>query len=357
MKKSTNNFYLPYEGLNHKATIIMLPYRADTWKENGIVAFKAFKEIILAISNYEIVYVIKDSHITYDTSCLNNNKNIVIINMDYNDCWSRDTSPIFLSNNKELLGVNFRFNAWGGNVDGLYKDYHLDDLFSSKILKRLGIKEQYISNFILEGGSIHTNGKGKLLTTEACLLSKGRNSNLTKDEIENNLKKYLNVNEVIWLPHGIYNDETNEHVDNMACFYNDDTVLLAYPIDTNDIQYEYSKLAYDVLVSKGLKVIKIITPSIMYLSENDSNKLEHNSYSKDRCTNTRLAGSYINFYQGKDYIILPKFGVKEDAIAYNQFKELYKDKTIYQINTKEILIGGGNIHCITMQIPEVKNEN
>lgn len=356
MKKYINDFYFPFEGLKHKGTIIMLPYRSDTWKHGGEIAFKAFKEIILAIANHETVYVIKDEHVKYDISQIENKPNIIIININYNDCWSRDTSPIFLSDDNELIGVNFRFNAWGGEVDGLYSDYSLDDNFSSKILKYLNIKEKYLPDFILEGGSIHTNGSGVLLTTEACLLSKGRNYNLSKQEIENILKDNLNLKEILWLPNGIYNDETNEHVDNMACFYNEDTILLAFPEDKNDIQYEYSVKAYDTIINAGYKAIKIICPSPIYLTDEDSSLLDHNVYSKDRVANDRLAASYINFYQGADYIILPSFGIKEDEIALNQFKELYPDKIIYQINTKEILIGGGNIHCITMQIPEVKNE-
>lgn len=355
MKKFTNNYY-PFEGLKHKATIMMLPYRKDTWKDSGAIAYLAFKEIILAIANHENVYVLKDEHVSYNIKDLENKKNITIINMNYNDCWARDTTPIFVIKNNEVIGVNFRFNSWGGSVDGLYSDYLLDDALSNKLLKLLGIKEEYISSFILEGGSINTNNSGILLTTEACLLSKGRNKDLTKAKIENILKDKLLLNKVIWLPHGIYNDETNEHVDNMACFYDDNTVLLAWSNDKSDIQYQYSTMAYDILVKEGLNVIKVIIPSPIYLSKEDSNALEHNTISKDRCEDDRLAASYINFYQGKDFIILPKFGVKEDELAYKQFRELYPNKTIYQIYSKEILIGGGNIHCITMQIPEVKYE-
>ncbi len=364
MKKfsqTRNELIMPFEGDEHEATIMMLPYRSDTWRDKGEVASKNFFEIINTIAIYEKVYVLVDERVTYDISPIKNNSNVEILNINYNDCWARDTSPIFVRNKNNIGGMDFRFNAWGGEVDGLYADYGLDDEVAKKICEEKKYDHYYISDFILEGGSIHTDGNGLFLTTEACLLSKGRNPKYSKEEIESILKKYLGAKKIIWIPHGIYNDETNEHVDNVACFIEPGVIGLAWSNDESDIQYKYSSEAYNILINETdvlgepLEVVKIIMPTTMYLSSHESDGIDKVDTSKKRLGNDRLAGSYVNYYQGKDYIILPKFNVVEDEIVFEQFRELYPNKNIHQIDSKEILLGGGNIHCITMQIPKKGN--
>ncbi len=353
------DFFMPFEGDRHEATIMMLPYRGDTWRKKGAVVSKQFFEIINTIALYEKVYVLVDEHVNYDIQPILNNSNIKILKINYNDCWARDTSPIFLTNHHRLLGMDFRFNAWGGSFDGIYQDYEKDDQVSKEISKALNLENHYVPDFILEGGSIHTNGEGVFITTEACLLSEGRNPHLTKNEIESKLKTYLNAKKVIWLPRGVYNDETNEHVDNICCFVRPNVIAIGWTEDKNDPQYALSLETYNVLKEatdldgNPFEIIKVVMPTPMYLSETEASDLI-NEDGKPRLVNDRLAGSYINYYQGKDYVILPKFNVKEDKIAYEQFKKLYPEKQIHQIDSREILLGGGNIHCITMQIPKVK---
>ena len=203
--------------------------------------------------------------------------------------------------------------------------------------------------------------KKTCIVTEACLLSKGRNPTLNKLEIEEQLKIYLNVNKVIWIKHGIYNDETNEHVDNMCCFIKPGVVALAWTDDKDDIQYQYCMDAYKTLKNsvdaegRKLQIIKIKLPKPIYTTLEDIKGItKGKNNAKPREVNERLAASYINYYQGDKFVIIPKFNVPEDEIALKQFKHIYKDKDVIQIESREILLGGGNIHCITMQIPDVK---
>jgi agmatine deiminase len=265
--------------------------------------------------------------------------------------------------------VDFRFNAWGGEVDGLYSNYKNDDQLTKNLAKKFGQEVYRLDDFILEGGSIHVDGEGTCLVTKACLLSEGRNPHLTQLEIEEQLKIYLGVTKVIWLKNGIYNDETNEHVDNIACFIKPGVVALAWTNDKKDPQYKFSMSAYKTLTSstdaKGrpIEVVKIKLPKPLYMSKKESKGIKTSNHdAKARQEGDRLAASYINFYQGEKFVILPGFGVPEDKLAKQQLQELYPDKDIIQINTKEILLGGGNVHCITMQIPYnkefiKKNEN
>ena len=265
--------------------------------------------------------------------------------------------------------VDFRFNAWGGEVDGLYSNYKNDDLLTKNLAKKFGQEVYRLDDFILEGGSIHVDGEGTCLVTKACLLSEGRNPNLSQLEIEENLKIYLGVSKVIWLENGIYQDETNEHVDNMACFIKPGVIALAWTNDKKDPQYKNSSEALKLLSketdAKGrhFEIVKIKVPKPIYMSKTESKGIKSGVYNaKSRQEGDRLAASYINFYQGEKFVILPAFGVKEDKLAKETLQNLYPEKEIIQINTKEILLGGGNVHCITMQIPYneefiKKNEN
>lgn len=365
-----DDFYMPFEGDKHSGTIILLPFRKDTWRKNAEPALANYKQVIYAIAKYEPVYVgiapklwervIKD----YEDK-----PNIYPIKIAYNDSWARDNCPIFVVNGDRMRIVDFRFNAWGGEIDGLYSNYKNDDQITKNLAKKFGQEVYRLDDFVLEGGSIHVDGEGTCMVTKACLLSEGRNPHLTQLEIEETLKIYLGVTKVIWLEHGIYQDETNEHVDNIACFIRPGVVALAWTNDKKDPQYKFSSEAFKTLKNerdaKGreLEIIKIKVPKPIYMSKNESKGIKEGTHdAKARHEGDRLAASYINFYQGEKFVILPGFGVPEDKLAKEQLQKLYPEKDIIQLNTKEILLGGGNVHCITMQIPyneefKKKNEN
>lgn len=346
----------PYEGQKHSATIIMLPYREDIWLNAGEDARKTILDMAKIITQYEKLILIVDPSIIDIVKKNFNLTNVSIIEAKYNDAWARDIMPIFVIENNKVKAISFDFNAWGGKIDGLYENYEDDRKIKTTICQKLGITEKKVP-FILEGGSINTNGKGVLITTEACLLSKGRNPKYSKEEIETILKENLGLNEVIWLENGIVEDETNEHVDNMAVFLDENTIALAS--SDKGQQAKYSKSAYDKLVKLGYSVIKIPVPEPdLFLTEDEEKLIVIDSEAKQRLSNAKLAASYINFYQSDKYILLPQFGVKEDNIAYNILNNFYQgNKKIYRINSRSILVSGGNIHCITMQIPEVKYES
>ncbi len=358
MTDSMINYTFPFEGDEHLGTIILLPYREDTWENGGAIAKDEFLNLVKAISNHETVYLIKSPKVKYSIEDFKI-ENVTILELPYDDSWARDNTLIFtLTNEGKIRAVDYKFNAWGGNVDGLYDNWEDDDKLGKALANVLNVNRVPDKDFILEGGSIHTNGKGLLLTTEACLLSEGRNKNLTKEEIEQHLKDTLGMQKVIWLPHGIVNDETNEHVDNMACFLDEETVLLATSKDTNDLQYKWSMEALDILENettvdgKPLNVILVNCPNpYLTLTEEESKQIVSSEQAKARNAGDRLAASYVNFYMGKDFICLPKFNVKEDEEAYEILNNFYKgSKKIYQIESRKILVAGGNIHCVTMQI-------
>lgn len=358
----SDGFRFPFEGNEHQATFILMPCRLDTWRKKARPAQENYIEVIKAISEHEKVIVgVHPSMSRKLVDELQVIENVVVWKLRYNDAWARDNMPLFLTNGEKLRTVDFRFNAWGGKVDGLYSDYHDDDHLGESVSKKLKLLSYYLPSFVLEGGSIAIDGEGTLITTEACLLSKGRNPTYTKEEIEEILHDYLAVDKVIWVPHGIYQDETNEHIDNMVSFVKPGEVVMAWCNNKSDHQYRYCQQTLQALEeaydAKGRKLVihKMPLPKPMYLSKDIADQLISNDATLDnREEGRRLAASYVNYYQGKDFIVMPAFGVKEDKEAFRLMQELYPNKKIHQINTYEILLGGGNIHCITMQLPKEK---
>lgn len=358
-----DGYRMPFEGSKHKATVILLPFRKDTWREGGALGREAYKKVILAIAKYEQVIVgIHPSIYEKVSGEYQNIENVTPISIRYNDSWARDNMAIFLTNGKNLRSVDFAFNAWGGDYDGLYKNYKDDDRLASVFSKRYKVSAYTLPNFVLEGGSVSVDGEGTALVTEACLLSPGRNPTLSKEEIEETVKGYLGIEKLIWIPHGIYQDETDEHIDNMVAFVEPGVLALAWCLDKNDPQYQYCQEAYRVLShstdAKGRRFkihkINIPNPQLNMTLEEAKGICRGRDGAVARLAGARLAASYINYYQGEDFVIMPGFGVKEDKAAYETLKALYPTKEVIQINTREILLGGGNIHCITQQIPEEK---
>lgn len=362
MKKLNNSplfdgFTMPFEGDEHEGTIVLLPYRCDTWRMNAIPALDCFYKLVEIISKYETVYLGIDKRVNHFSRFMNM-KNVNIIDVNYNDSWARDNTLIYVKKGDKIRAVDFRFNAWGGSFDGLYQDYQDDDNLGKELIKYFNDEYYELDSFILEGGSIHTDGCGTLLTTKACLLSKGRNSNLSLEEIESYLKDYLGIKKIIWLDNGIVEDETNEHVDNMACFLEPGVVLLATCKDKNDPQYINSMNALKILenecdaLGNKLQVKLVNVPTNLTMSEEEASTLVISDMAKKRLAFARLAASYINFYQSDKFVIVPQFDCDEDEDAYLLLKEYYKTKDVYKLNSREILLGGGNIHCVTMQIPK-----
>jgi len=196
-------------------------------------------------------------------------------------------------------------------------DYTVDDQVS-KVISENSDFDYYQAPMVLEGGSIHQDGDGTIYTTEECLLNPNRNPDLSKAEIEAALKQYLNIKKVIWLPYGIFNDETRGHIDNMCCVVKQGTVLLAWTDDQNDPQYERSLAALKVLetttdaMGRKIKVIKLPIPTPMYTTREDTSDIVDKEHVKARLENTRLAGSYVNFYITNGAIILPIFNLATD---------------------------------------------
>ena len=270
---AADGFRMPAEFEPHQGCIMIFPERADSWQYGGYAARRAFVQIAEAIAESEKVTVCA-GEAQYDNARAMLGPHIRVVEMSSNDAWARDYAPTFVKNEAgELRGIDWGFNAWGGLHDGLYFPWDKDNRMARKLCDLLDKDVYNKRDFILEGGSIHVDGEGTCMVTESCLLSKGRNPELTKEQIENTLKEYLNVSTVLWLPCGIYRDETNEHVDNICAFTAPGEVVLAWTEDENDVQYPMSRACLDYLEQavdargRKIKVHKLPLPRPVTMTE------------------------------------------------------------------------------------------
>ena len=364
---AADGFHMPGEYEPHAGCLIVWPQRPGSWSFGAKEACVAFTAVIKAIAASERVYVICGAkHWQTAQQYLAGVTNVELVALETDDSWARDIGPTFVvrdtADGRELRGVNWSFNAWGGAVDGLYPDYAQDDAFAAAFAQKFGYTLYDAAPFVLEGGSIHCDGEGTALVTEACLLSAGRNPELTKEQIEAKLKSYLGVEKVLWLPRGIYNDETNEHVDNVCAFIRPGEVVLAWTEDESDAQYALSKASLDYLEqavdAKGRKLIvhKLPVPKTPICIEADEVAGFDFVEGEDlREAGERLAASYVNFYFSNDSVVVPAFGgvnAASDEQAAQILARLCPERKVVQLPARAILTGGGNIHCITQQIPK-----
>lgn len=353
-----DGFFMPAEYDKHQGCIMIWPERADSWQYGAAYARKAFANVAKAISKSEKVTVCT-SFEGYDTAREMLPPEIRVIEMSSDDSWARDVMPTFVKNKEGVVrGIDWGFNAWGGLVDGLYFPWDRDNKMARKFCDVMNVDVYDNRDFIMEGGAIHVDGDGTAMVTEACLLSKGRNPDMSKDEIEEMLKNYLGVSKVIWLPCGIYEDETNEHIDNVCAFVSPGHVVLAWTNDNSDPQYEMSVKCYETLINstdakgRSIKITKLPLPKPIYMTAWECEGLINFDGEPTRTDGYRLAASYVNFYISNGAIVMPKFDDDNDDKARDILKELFPTREIIQIDARNILIGGGNIHCITQQIPQ-----
>lgn len=293
---------MPAEFAPHLGCIMIWPERTDSWRNGGYAARAAFTKIATAIAASEQVTMLVSNQ-QYETARAMLPPEVRLVECTTDDAWARDVAPTFvLRPDGTRCGIDWGFNAWGGLVDGLYFPWDNDNHVARKVCDLFDCDCYDLRHFILEGGSIHSDGEGTILTTEACLLSAGRNPELSKEAITQMLCDCLGAEKVIWLPCGIYQDETNEHVDNICAFTEPGKVVLAWTDNPNDPQYAMSNACLQVLEqetdAKGRKiqVQKLPIPSEpICMTEEECSGLDLWNGEPTRTPGERLAASYVNF--------------------------------------------------------------
>jgi agmatine deiminase len=257
------------------------------------------------------------------------------------DAWIRDSGPIFVARRVDGLSeaaiVDWEYNAWGGK----YPPFDDDNRIPQRVAALLSL-ERFTPGMVLEGGSIEVNGRGTLLTTEACLLNPNRNPELTRTEIETGLRDYLGVRHILWLGEGIAGDDTDGHVDDLARFVAPNTVVTVLEDDPADPNHAPLRDNYERLrrmtdeEGRPLRVVTLPMPPPVF----------HKG--------TRLPASYANFYIGNAVVLVPTFAQPSDAVALATLQELFPDRRVAGIHAADLVWGLGACHCVTQQQPAVE---
>lgn len=352
-----DGFFMPGEFTPHAGTWMLWPQRPDNWRLGGKPAQKAFAAVATAIAQFEPVTMGVNPD-QYSNARQMLPPHIRVVEIANNDSWMRDCGPTFVVDGKGgARGVDWIFNAWGGLYNGLYFPWDLDEAVAQKVLEMERV-DRYKAPLVLEGGSIHVDGEGTCITTEECLLSLGRNPELPRERIESHLREYLGVEKVLWIPRGVFRDETTGHVDNLACYLRPGVIAITWTDDKSDPQYDRSEEAYDYLMSqtdaKGrkLEVHKIHQPNPILIQPEEAEGVDAVDGTLPREAGDRMAASYINFYLCNGGAVVPSFGDPHDAPALETLQKLLPDRKVVGVPAREILLGGGNIHCITQQQPK-----
>jgi len=335
-----DGFHFPAEWEQHRRTWMCWPARGECFggAEGILRAKQAYARVARAISSFEPVTLAARPYEVAEARLATGGK-VDVVEMPLDDSWARDFGPTFLKNGMgRLAGVQWEFNAWGRK----YHPYANDAVFASRVTEAIGARV-YTAPLVCEGGALHSDGKGTVLTTEQCLLNPNRNPGLSKREIEELLEAYLGARSVIWLGDGFSDMETDGHIDNIACFAGPGRVILGVPPARSHPDYIPVQDALQRLTAvrdaegRPLEIVELPQPKKQRLS----------------WAGQLLSASYVNFYLVNGALIMPAFDDPNDEAARTILAQCFPGRDIMQIDALDIVQGGGGIHCITQQEPAV----
>ena len=312
------------------AIFIAWPNQYTDWKENLEKIEKTYVEIIEQIADHELVIILSRDNSPkkkFSKKILNN---IKIIIANYNDTWTRDYIGLSIETKEGPFVVDFKFNGWGEKYNH-EKDNSINlQLQAQNIISKINYE---YNHFILEGGSIDSNGKGTILTTSKCLLNKNRTPNLNKKEIEKMLLESLGIKKILWLNHGLIpGDDTNSHVDTLARYCDEKTIVYSIN-DSKELKSMEEELKI-IALENQYELIPIDLPEPIFYNERE------------------LPASYVNFLITNKKILAPMYGDKNDSSAISTLQKLFPTREIVGIDCTQIIKQNGSLHCITMQVPK-----
>jgi agmatine deiminase len=334
---------VPGEWAPHDLTLIAWPGREEAWVGTTLEQARvAHAAVVAAIAAFEPVLLVAHPDELEDARRRVPSENVEVVGLTIDDSWIRDSGPLILTGRDAegrpaRAGVDFRFNAWGKS----FVSYDADDASSRFLLERLGI-ERIASPIVLEGGSIAVDGAGTLVTTEQCLLNPNRNPDLSREQIEQELRERLGVERIVWLGRGLLEDlDTDGHVDNICAFLPDGRAL-AQTAPAGDPNHEHLQANAQVLRDAGLDVVELdLLPRTQDGKRGD------------------VVIPYTNFYTCNGAAIVPVTDLDPDMNeeALRRLRELLPGREVVGVPAGLTLaLGGGGIHCITQQIPSIPAE-
>jgi agmatine deiminase len=340
-------FRMPAEWEPHEATWLGWPHEVTDWPGKFATIPWAFAEIVRHLSRVErVVLLVQGGGAQKQVRAILKKSGAALENVDFfcvatDRGWMRDSGPICVANDGGEVAFNhFVFNGWAK-----YANHKRDALavnqVNLKLKRQIWQPEYHRRRVVLEGGSIDVNGRGTLLTTEECLLSKTqeRNPGFTREDYENVFREYFGVSKTIWLKNGIAGDDTHGHVDDLSRFVNPNTVLTVVEENRDDANFLALRENLDILKASAdqdgrpLCVRTLPMPAPIYFD------------------GQRLPASYANFYIANKSVIVPTFSDAKDRVALNTIAELFPSREVVGIPCRDLVLGLGTLHCMTQQQP------
>ncbi|MBF0530116.1 MAG: agmatine deiminase family protein [Deltaproteobacteria bacterium] len=326
--------FMPGEFEPHERCWMAWPCRSAAFGGRLTEARRSFSNVAKSVAAFEPVIMLARPQDSVEAASLCGPL-VAIRTLPLDDSWTRDTGPVFIINTfGDVAGVDFKFNGWGG----VWPEYQNDAQLAGSIMELAGLP-CYSAGIVIEGGAIHVDGQGTLMAVAPCLLDSNRNPGLMRSDLECILSANLGVTHFIWLEHGLENDETSGHIDNVACFARPGVVLANDTSDSMDGNYFGAK--------ENIARLR---------AEHDAHgnpltviPLEQPEFRPGK--NGRLALSYVNFYLANGGLIMPSFDDPHDRNARDILAQVFPKRRVVQIAAADIVYGGGGIHCITLQQP------
>jgi agmatine deiminase len=335
---------MPAEWEPHEATWLSWPHKEASWPGRFEPVPGVFVDLTKLLSESELVRInVADEEFAERVRGLlqTGGVNLDAVRFHLNptdDAWCRDHGPIYVvrevDGRRERAINDWGYNAWGGK----YLPCDNDDVVPTRIAEEMG-EVLFKPGIVMEGGSIDVNGHGTLITTEACLLNPNRNPHLNQAQIEQYLKDYLGVTNILWLGDGIVGDDTDGHVDDLTRFVSADTVVTVIEDDPQDENYVLLKENHERLLTmkdqdgQPLRVVTLPMPGERYVDDQ------------------RVPMSYANFYIANNSVLVPTYRHTNDAKACEILQQLFPDRRVVGLDCTDLIWGLGSIHCVTQQQP------
>ena len=338
-------YYFPAEFAPHVATWLSWPHKEASWPGKINSIYPSYVKFIKELTKGELVRInVVDQLMQQQATDWLLRFDVDLSRVEFflhptNDAWCRDHGPAFLINpsaaQKKVI-VDWGYNAWGNK----YPPYDLDDVIPTRIAEHYSLPVWH-PGIVMEGGSVEFNGAGALLTSTACLLNPNRNPQLNQEQIENYLRNYYGVEQVLWVDEGIVGDDTDGHIDDTVRFVNADTVLTTVESDRSDENYDRLQTnlrqlkAMRLTGNRSLTVVELPMPTALHYEDQ------------------RLPCSYANFYIANRSVIVPVFHCKQDEIALRIIEQCFPGREVVGIDSVDIIWGLGSFHCLSQQEPLV----
>ncbi len=336
-----NKIRLPAEWESQSAILIAWPHEQGDFGDQLDNVEETYQLIVNIIASKQKLIILckNNTYQKHIEGLLQPSGNIHFLHISYNDIWVRDTAPLTILQNNEYYFLNFQFNGWGNKYPFQDDNAINSGLFNSGFFPSIKIKS---IDFVLEGGSIDSDGKGTLLTTRQCLLNKNRNPKFSKNQISQILKHKLGAKKILWLDQqALEGDDTDAHIDTLARFCPKNIIAYSSCDNPDDIHYSQLKSMEEQLKSftdteeKPFVLLPLPLPGPIY----------NKSYQ-------RLPANYCNFLITNQAVLLPVYDDPNDDFAYQQISSCFPGHEIIKIACLSLIQQFGSLHCMTMQFPD-----